>query len=142
MQIYVRHLQQCPFIVNAGRRETPQLPSPPPKPGSLMMTINGRNMAITMLPTTTARKIIMTGSSSNVMAVIWVLWFSTARWDKTQVTFDWKIWRCPDMTLRAGGLNFQLAWEERSLLVLPAKEHNLCPQLSGKTCATSFNQGF
>jgi hypothetical protein len=72
----------------------------------------------------------------------WVPWFYTTRWHKTQVTFDWNIWRCPDLTLRAGGLNFQPAWKERSILALPAKQHNLRPQLSVKTCATSSNHGF
>ena len=46
------------------------LPGPPPSPPPLrlvIIAISGRNMAITMLPTMTARKTIIIGSNSEVM---------------------------------------------------------------------------
>ena len=42
--------------------------SPPSLPIVFIISIRGRNMAMTMLPTTMARKTIMIGSSSEVMA--------------------------------------------------------------------------
>ena len=58
------------LIPDGAHSRSPPFPPPPSSlpPMLLMSTISGRNKAMTMLPTTTARNTIMIGSRSEVMA--------------------------------------------------------------------------
>jgi len=53
--------------LGGGAGQSPAPPAPPSPLRLVIMAISGRNIAITMLPTMTARKIIMMGSKSEVM---------------------------------------------------------------------------